>query len=86
MEKRMDKSNNMQPINSESVVINEVFSGCTGLTSITIPQSVNIAENAFENLANWDSITIPEGVSQQTGPSSESSENANESGSLNPVG
>ena len=39
------------------------FSGCSGLTSITIPESVtSIGEYAFQYCSSLTSITIPEGV------------------------
>ncbi|NBQ26122.1 MAG: leucine-rich repeat domain-containing protein, partial [Verrucomicrobia bacterium] len=39
------------------------FSGCSSLTSITIPDSVtSIGEQAFAECSNLTSITIPEGV------------------------
>ena len=39
------------------------FSGCTSLTSITIPDSVtSIGENAFSGCDSLTSITIPDGV------------------------
>ena len=42
---------------------NEAFEGCTGLTSITIPEGVtSIGYYAFFNCTGLTSITIPEGV------------------------
>ena len=39
------------------------FSGCTGLTSITIPNSVTTIENyAFDECTSLTSITIPDSV------------------------
>jgi hypothetical protein len=41
----------------------EAFSGCTGLTSITIPNSVtSIGGSAFSGCTGLTSITIPNGV------------------------
>lgn len=41
----------------------DAFSGCTGLTSITIPDSVtSIGNNAFRNCSGLTSVTIPENV------------------------
>lgn len=85
----MEQSNNIQPTNNGLAVIKEVFSGCTGLTSITLPQGVSIAEHANSasiTILESVTITIPESVNQQNGPSGGASEDANESGSFNPVG
>ena len=42
---------------------NSAFSGCTGLTSITIPNSVtNIGESAFSGCTGLTSIVIPDSV------------------------
>ena len=42
---------------------NSAFSGCTGLTSVTIPNSVtNIGNEAFSNCKSLTSITIPNSV------------------------
>ncbi len=42
---------------------NSAFSGCTGLTSITIPDSVtNIGDSAFSGCTGLTSITIPDSV------------------------
>ena len=42
---------------------NYAFSGCSGLTSITIPDSVtSIGRSAFENCSGLTSITIPDSV------------------------
>ena len=42
---------------------NSAFLGCTGLTSITIPNSVNrIGNQAFENCTSLTSVTIPNSV------------------------
>ena len=39
------------------------FSGCSGLTSITLPEGVKtIGNSAFENCSGLTSITVPEGV------------------------
>lgn len=41
----------------------KAFSGCKGLTSITIPDSMTtIGESAFEDCSGLTSITIPEGI------------------------
>ncbi len=43
------------------------FNGCTGLTSITIPNSVTvIGHNAFNNCGNLSSITFPNGATRIT--------------------
>lgn len=40
-----------------------VFQGCTGLTSVTIPDGVRlVGENAFEDCTGLTSVSIPEGV------------------------
>ena len=50
----------------------EVFDNCTGLTSITIPDSVtSIGENAFDNCTGLTSITIPDSVTSIGGASFE---------------
>ena len=42
---------------------NSAFSGCSGLTSITIPDSVTtISDSAFSNCSGLTSITIPNSV------------------------
>ena len=42
---------------------NNAFSGCTGLTSVTIPESVtSIGDNAFSGCTGLTSVTIPESV------------------------
>ena len=50
--------------NGESYNIGEcAFSGCSSLTTITIPEGVtSIGERAFYNCSSLKSITIPEGV------------------------
>ena len=50
--------------NGENYVIgNDAFSGCTGLTSITIPNSVtSIGSDAFRGCTGLTSITIPNSV------------------------
>ena len=40
-----------------------IFSGCTGLQSISIPESVtSIGSNAFANCTNLESITLPQNI------------------------
>ena len=42
---------------------NSAFSGCTGLTSVTIPNSVTgIGDNAFNDCSGLTSVTIPNSV------------------------
>ena len=42
---------------------NDAFSGCSGLTSVTIPEGViNIGGGAFSGCSGLTSVTIPEGV------------------------
>ena len=42
---------------------NEAFRGCTGLTSITIPESVtSIGQSAFQNCSKLTSVNIPNSV------------------------
>ena len=50
--------------NGENYVIgNDAFNGCTGLTSVTIPNSVtSIGNSAFEGCSDLTSITIPNSV------------------------
>ena len=46
-----------------TTIIGGAFSGCSGLTSITIPNSVtSIGERAFSNCSGLTSITIPNSV------------------------
>ncbi|MDY5900496.1 MAG: leucine-rich repeat domain-containing protein, partial [Candidatus Limisoma sp.] len=41
----------------------KAFSGCSGLTSVTIPNSVtSIGESAFDNCSGLTSVTIPNSV------------------------
>lgn len=48
--------------NSVTSIAN-AFSGCTGLTTVTIPNSVaNIGENSFEGCSGITSVIIPNGV------------------------
>lgn len=45
------------------IIGNYVFSGCTGLTSVTIPDSVtSIGSNAFSDCTGLTSVTIPGSV------------------------
>ena len=43
-------------------IASNAFSGCTGLTSVTIPNSVSTIGRAFYNCTNLKTITIPESV------------------------
>ena len=44
-------------------IANSAFSGCSGLTSVTIPNSVTtICDNAFEGCSGLTSVTIPNSV------------------------
>ena len=56
--------NSVIPTDSSVTSIDSfAFSGCNGLTSITIPDSVtSIGEGAFYNCSGLTSITIPDGV------------------------
>ena len=47
-------------------IANSAFSGCTGLTSISIPNSVSsIGESAFEGCTGLTSITIPNSLTSK---------------------
>lgn len=35
------------------------FKGCTGLTSVTVPDGINIGNSAFANCTNLKSVTLP---------------------------
>ena len=49
--------------NSVTVIESSAFSGCNGLTSVTIGSSVtNIENDAFENCSGLTSVTIPNSV------------------------
>ena len=43
------------------------FSGCTGLTSVTIPNSVTSIEGAFSGCTGLTSVTIPNSVTSIEG-------------------
>ena len=46
-------------------IVGSVFRGCIGLTSVTIPGSVNtIGDNAFSGCSGLTSVNIPEGVTR----------------------
>ena len=60
----IDKTLTTYTIKSNSRFINNnIFSGCTALTSVTIPDSVvSIGENAFYGCTNLTSVILPSGL------------------------
>ena len=61
---------NLKTINLEDTKIKELkdtFSGCSSLTSITIPSGVTSIEGAFSGCSSLTSITIPSGVTSIEG-------------------
>ncbi|HCG35547.1 MAG TPA: hypothetical protein DER23_04295 [Clostridiales bacterium] len=39
---------------------NRAFANCTGITTVALPENINIAESAFINCSSLENITIPE--------------------------